>query len=213
VTGGGAPRPRLIVIGGGEHARVVMDAIQSRGSYELLGFTDPEPCDETTRRLGVPRLGDEAALASHAGALGVLGFGALATRPRRVEAVEGLTSRLGGWGTVVHATAWVSPSAVIGPGAVILARAVVQTGARIGAHCVVNTGAIVEHDAVLGDHAQLAPGVILGGGARVGRLAYLGLGAVVRDHTAVGAEATVGMGAVVVADVAEGATVLGVPAR
>jgi acetyltransferase EpsM len=213
VTGGGVSRPRLIVIGGGEHARVVMDAVQSGGSHQLLGFTDPEPCEETTRRLGVSRLGDEAAVTSHLGAVGVLGFGALAHRARRIEAVERLTPRLGGWGTVVHASAWVSPTAVIGPGAVILARAVVQTGARIGAHCVVNTGAIVEHDVVLGEHAQLAPGVILGGGARVGRLAYLGLGAVVRDHTAVGAGATVGMGAVVVADVAEGVTVLGVPAR
>jgi acetyltransferase EpsM len=201
------------VIGGGEHARVVIEAVQSGVSHHLLGFIDPEPCEETTRRLGVARLGHEAALASNPGALGVLGFGALATRGRRTEAVDRLTPGLGGWGTVVHATAWVSPTATIGPGTVILARAVVQTGARIGAHCVINTGAIVEHDVVLGDHAQLAPGVILGGGARVGRLAYLGLGAVVRDHTAVGARATVGMGAVVVADVGEGAQVLGVPAR
>ena len=213
MTGGGTPRPRLVVIGGGEHARVVIEAVQSGASHELLGFIDPEACEETTRRLGIARLGDEAALGSTSAALGVLGFGALATRNRRVEAVERLTPRLGGWGAVVHATAWVSPTARIGPGTVILARAVVQTGARIGAHCVVNTGAIVEHDVVLGDHAQLAPGVVLGGGARVGRLAYLGLGAVVRDHAAVGAGATVGMGAVVVADVAEGAQVLGVPAR
>ena len=213
MTAGGAPRPRLVVIGGGEHARVVIEAIRSGGTHQLLGFIDPEPCEETTRRLGVARLGDEAALASAPGALGVLGFGALATRARRLEAVERLAPRLGGWGTVVHATAWVSPTAVVGPGTVILAHAVVQTGARIGAHCVVNSGAVVEHDVVLGDHAQLAPGVVLGGGARVGRLAYLGLGAVVRDHTAVGAGATVGMGAVVVADVADGATVLGLPAR
>jgi acetyltransferase EpsM len=210
---GGTPRPRLIVIGGGEHARVVMEAARSDGSHQLLGFTDAEACEETTRRLGVARLGDEAALASAPGALGVLGFGALATRGRRVEAVERLTPRLAGWATVVHATAWVSPTATVGPGTVILARAIVQTGARIGAHCVVNTGAIVEHDVVLHDHVQLAPGVILGGGARIGRLAYVGLGGVVRDHTAVGAGATVGMGAVVVADVADGATVLGLPAR
>jgi acetyltransferase EpsM len=213
VTGGAASRARLIVIGGGEHARVVIEAVQSGASHQLLGFIDPESCEETTRRLGVPRLGDEAVLASSPGALGVLGFGALATRARRAEVVERLTPRLGGWGAVVHATAWVSPTATIGPGTVILARAVVQTGARIGAHCVVNTGAIVEHDVVLGDHSQLAPGVVLGGGARVGPLAYLGLGAVVRDHTTIGAGATVGMGAVVVADVAEGARVLGVPAR
>jgi acetyltransferase EpsM len=120
---GGAARPRLVVIGGGEHARVVIEAARSGDSYELLGFTDPEPCEETVRRLGVPRLGDESALATTPGAVGVLGFGALATRARRVEAVDRLAPRLGGWATVVHATAWVSPTATIGPGTVILARA------------------------------------------------------------------------------------------
>ncbi len=213
MSGGGPLRSGLIVIGGGEHARVVIEAIRTGGGQDLLGFIDPERCEETARRLGVERLGGEGALEAHPGAFGVLGFGALATRSRRVEAVERFTPRLAGWATVVHASAWVSPTAFIGEGAVILARAVVQTGARIGAHCVVNSGVIVEHDVVLGDHAQLAPGVILGGGARVGPLAYVGLGAVVRDHVAIGGGATVGMGAVVVKDVPDGARALGVPAR
>ncbi|HEY9445351.1 MAG TPA: acetyltransferase [Gemmatimonadales bacterium] len=205
---------RVIVIGGGEHARVLIEAIRaSAPGHELLGFVDPRNCEETTRHLATPRLGDEEALARYAGALGILGFGALDARNRRVEAVERLTPLLGGWATVIHSSAWVSPSATVGAGTVIMAGAVVQTGARIGAHCVVNTGAVVEHDVVLDDHAQLAPGVTLGGGARIGRLAYIGLGAVVRDHTAVGAGATVGMGAVVVRDVADGLQVIGVPAR
>jgi acetyltransferase EpsM len=208
----GTGRP-LIVIGGGEHARVVIDAIRSSGTHALLGFIDPEPCEETGRRLAVQRLGGEEAVAGHPQAAGLLGFGALATRARRVDAVERLTPRLSGWGTVVHAAAWVSPSATIGEGTVILAGAVVQTGARIGAHCVVNTGVIVEHDVVVDDQVQLAPGVILGGGARVGRLAYLGLGARVRDHVTIGDAATVGMGAVVVRDVVEGTQVIGIPAR
>jgi acetyltransferase EpsM len=213
VSGGGPLRSGLIVVGGGEHARVVIEAIRTGGGQDLLGFIDREPCAETVRRLGVERLGWEEALESHPGAFGILGFGALATRAARVDIVERFTPHLGGWATVVHASAWISPTASIGEGTVILARAVVQTGARIGAHCVVNTGTIVEHDVELGEHAQLAPGVILGGGARVGALAYVGLGAVVRDHVAIGDGATVGMGAVVVKDIPDGARALGVPAR
>jgi acetyltransferase EpsM len=204
----------LVVIGGGEHARVVIEAIRADGgSHQLIGFVDPEMCEETTRRLGVPRLGGEEVLQGHAGALGVLGFAALDTRNRRDEAARRLTPLLGGWAVIVHGSAWVSPTASVGAGTVIMAGAVVQTGARIGAHCVVNTGAIVEHDVLLGDHAQLAPGVTLGGAARIGASAYIGLGAVVRDHIVVGAGATVGMGAVVVRDVVAGARVMGVPAR
>jgi acetyltransferase EpsM len=204
---------RIVVVGGGEHARVVIEAIRAAGSMQLIGFVDPELCEETSRRLGVPRLGGEDALVRHPGALGILGFAALETRSTREKAVRRLTPVLGGWAVVVHSSAWVSPTAAVGKGTVIMAGAVVQTGARIGEHCVINTGAIVEHDAVLGEHVQLAPGATLGGAARIGAQTYIGLGAVVRDHIAVGAGATVGMGAVVVRDVAAGARVMGVPAR
>jgi sugar O-acyltransferase (sialic acid O-acetyltransferase NeuD family) len=205
---------RIVVIGGGEHARVVIEAIRSGADLpDLLGFVDPDACEETSRRLGVLRLGGEDALERHGEARGILGFAALESRSRREDAVRRLTPLLAGWARVVHASAWVSPTATVEGGTVIMAGAVVQTGARIGAHCVINTGAIVEHDVVLDDHAQLAPGVTLGGGVRIGSQAYIGLGAAVRDHVTIGAGATVGMGAVVVRDGPAGARVIGVPAR
>ena len=205
---------KIIVIGGGEHARVVISAIRSAGAAgELSGFVDPEPCVETADRFGIRRLGDDLALQSHSDAHAVLGFGALDSAARRREAVRRLSPLVRGWAIVVHACAWVSAEAALGEGTVVMAGAVVQTGARIGAHCVVNTAAVVEHDVILEDFVQVAPGAILGGGVRIGADAYIGMGAVIRDHTKIGAGAVVGMGAVVVADVAPKARVLGVPAR
>ena len=82
-------RARIVVIGGGEHARVVIEAIRSgRGAQEVIGFVDPEPCEETTRRLRVPRLGGEGVLVEHPGAVGVLGFAAPDARERRQEAAR-----------------------------------------------------------------------------------------------------------------------------
>lgn len=204
----------IVVIGGGEHARVVMSAIRTGASGgELAGFVDPEPCAETTRRFGVRRLGDDSALRSHPGAHVVLGFGSLDSSGSRQETVRRLTPIVKGWATIVHEQAWISPQAALGEGSVVMAGAVVQTGARVGAHCIINTSAVVEHDVILEDFVQVAPGAILGGGVRVGAAAYIGMGAVIRDHTNIGAGAVVGMGAVVVADVADGARVVGVPAR
>jgi acetyltransferase EpsM len=204
----------IVVIGGGEHARVIMSAIRTGASNgELAGFVDPKPCSETAERFGVRRLGDDNALKSHPPAHAVLGFGAVDSARSRQETVRRLTPMVKGWATIVHGRALVSAEVAIGEGSVIMAGAVVQTGARIGAHCVVNTSAVIEHDVTLEDFVQVAPGAILGGGVRVGAAAYIGMGAVIRDHTSVGAEAVVGMGAVVVGDVAAGARVLGVPAR
>jgi acetyltransferase EpsM len=206
--------PRIVIIGGGEHARVVLDAILAGAdSSEVAGFVDPRPCLETAERFGVKRLGDEDALEKYRDLHAVLGFGALETRFRRLEAVRRLAPRVAGWASVIHKSAWISPTSVIAEGSVIMPGVMIQTGARIGAHCVVNTGAVVEHDVVLEDFVQVAPGVTLGGGARVGANAYIGMGATVRDHISVGPGAVIGMGSVVVRDVAQGAQVMGAPAR
>jgi acetyltransferase EpsM len=205
--------PRLILIGGGEHARVVVEAVRAMGQAELVGFVDPEPCAETIRRLAVRRLGTDAALDEHPGAWGVLGIAAFGSLAGRKRIVARLSPKVEGWATVIHPSAWVSPTAIVEPGAVIMAAAVVQSGARVGAHCVVNTGAIVEHDVELGAFSHAAPRAVLGGGARVGEGAYIGMGAAVRDHVTLGAEVLIGMGAVVVSSVEPGRRVVGVPAR
>jgi len=210
----------LVVLGGGEHARVVIEAASSvPGAWQVAGLTDPRPSERTVQVTGVTHLGDDDAFALRYGALEpaqrpllVLGMGLPAGAAIRRK----LASRFGSdlaWATIVHRDASVSPSASVGPGSVILAGAVISAGAAIGRHAIVNTAAVVEHDVLVGDRAHIGPGAVLGGGAIVGPDAFVGLGALVRDHVTIGAGATVGMGAVVVADVPEDATVMGNPAR
>jgi acetyltransferase EpsM len=205
----------LVVVGGGEHARVVIEAARSRPDlWDVTGFVDPAPCVETATRLAVRRLGDDDSVVSAtAWPWLVLGVGAVGVSSRRERIVTAYAPRAPRWATIVHAAAWVSPTAVLEPGAVVMAGAVVNSGARLGAHAVVNTGAVVEHDVTVGAFAQLGPGAVVGGGAAIEDGAYLGLGCRVRDHVRVGREALVGMGAVVVADVEAGAIVVGVPAQ
>jgi acetyltransferase EpsM len=204
----------LVVIGGGEHARVVIETARSRPDlWSVDGFADPEPCEDTQRRLGVRWLGTDTAVLGRPGLMFVLGIGAVGVGDTRRALVERYAAAGARFATLVHATAWVSPTARIHEGAVVFAGAVVQTAAEIGAHAVVGTRAVIEHDVHLGAFAQAGPGVVTGGGVKIGDGAYLGLGACVRDHITIGERAMVAMGAVVTADVAAGATVLGVPAR
>src|SRR3989442_13863037 len=134
-----ASRP-LILIGGGEHARVVAEAVRSSPSgANLLGFVDPAACEKTTN-LQLARLGDDSALADHPGAIAVLGIGASGPSSHRAEVVGRVSPLVSSWAVVIHQTAWVSPSASLGEGTVVMAGAVVNSGARIGNHCVVNTG-------------------------------------------------------------------------
>lgn len=205
---------RILVLGAGGHARVVIDALRNAGGAEVVAALDDDPRLAGGRCEGVAVLGPLAELPRVVADLGVQAFVvAIGSGERRLAlaaAAEaaGLVAR-----SVVHAAATVAGSAQIDAGAMILARAVVNPGARVGAHAIVNTGAIVEHDAEVGAGAHLAPGAILCGAARLGARAHGGAGSVVREGISVGADAIVGAGAAVVRDVPEGARVAGVPAR
>lgn len=217
------PRPvtaqRLAIVGGGEHAVVVLEAARSRPDlWAVVGYSDRQRdarlsgYEPTVADLGTDddladRLADDRSTPSV-----VLGVGGGTKPAERIAIVERFRAGTS-WATVVHAAAIVSPSATIHDGAVLMAGVVVQGGAVIGRHAIVNTGAIVEHDVVIGDYAHIGPGAAIGGGTRVGDGVLVGLGARVRDHVTIGNRATLGMGAVVVTDVAANATVLGVPAR
>lgn len=204
---------RLVLIGGGEHARVVAEAAGASG-WTPVGYT---AADSASPSIDLPLLGSDADLAALLEAMQpedrpalILGFGGSPAARRAAVAVLPPDAT---WAAIVHPSAWVSPTATVGAGSVILAGAVVNAGARIGPHAIVNSRAVVEHDVRIGAHAHVGPGATIGGGTTVGEDALVGLGAAVRDHVSVGRAAVVAMGAVVVDDVAVGAVVIGVPAR
>jgi len=204
---------RLVLIGGGEHARVVAEAAGSNPeAFEILGFVDPNECPETEERLGIRRLGSEASLAKCDSAHGILGVGATGPTTRRAEIVERVSPMVNGWATIRHRNATVSPSATIEEGTVLMAGTVINSGARIGKHCVINSGAVVEHDVYIADHVIVGPQATIGGGTRIGDGCFIGLGASIRDHLCIGSLTLVGMGAVVVTDAGSNKILLGVPA-
>ena len=120
-----------------------------------------------------------------------------------------------GWSfpVVVHPTAHVAPSAVLGPGVFVGPNAVIGSAAVLDEHVFVSRGALVGHHASFGAFTRLNPGANVGGNAIVGANVLLAMGCVVRDGVSVGDDAVVAAGAVVVADIEAGASVRGVPAR
>jgi acetyltransferase EpsM len=204
----------LILIGGGEHARVVLDAAASRpGVWRVMGYSDLQPRPELDV-LGLAWLGDDSTAASGlAGRPCIITVGSTPGSAVRQRISQELGSSGLTWASVFHASAILSATAVIGQGVAVLAGAAVNPGARVDDHAIVNTGAIVEHDSRIGAFVHLGPGSIVGGGTSIGSGTFIGLGARIRDHIRIGVDAVIGMGAVVVQDVPDRTTYVGVPAR
>lgn len=191
-----------ILIGGGEHARVVLDTLLSRGE-KVHALFDPKYSDAL---FGIPQMGAyQPNVFPNAKAIVAIGHNA--TR-RKVVATSNHA-----FGDVVHASAVVSKFAQWSEGTMIFAGAIVQANAHIGKHVIVNTGAQIDHDCVVHDFAHLAPGVILCGTVHIGEGALIGAGATVIPGIKVGKWAVVGAGAVVTKDVPDYAVVVGVPSK
>lgn len=201
---------KIIVIGAGGHAKVIIEVIRAAGHYDILGLIDP---GEIRSLLGVPVLGDDAQVASLYQRGVRTAVVALGNNRLRQEIGTQLCAVGFDLPALVHPGACLSPSARIEGGAVVMCGATVGTEATVRRLAIINTGAIVEHDNDIGEAAHIGPGCALAGSVRIGERALVGVGSAVRPNVSIGADATVGAGSAVVADVPPGAVVGGVPAR
>lgn len=199
----------VLLMGGGGHAAVVADAVREMGLH-LLGFLDD---DAQASLPGTSHLGPIATVNSLANHVAIIHAAAGSADLRRAWMHTAKQSAAEcAFMPIVHPSAVVSPSAVIGSGAFIGPLVAVNARATIGQGVIINTGAIVEHDCTIGDFAHIAPRAVLAGGASVGESAMVGCGAVVLPGRRIGDGATLGAGAVAVRDVPNNTTATGVPA-
>lgn len=206
---------KVVGIGAGGHARVLIDALRLCGA-EVVALTEANEALWNREIAGVrvaggddfwPKLLDAGV--RHA----FIALGSVDSSRARRTVYERAMSAGFEIVSVVHPRAVVASSARLGIGVQILAGSIVNADAIIGDNVIINTAAVVEHDCVIGNHAHIATGARLAGAVRVGEGAHIGIGAAVRQHITIGAEAIVGAGAAVVRDVPPGVTVVGVPAR
>jgi sugar O-acyltransferase (sialic acid O-acetyltransferase NeuD family) len=192
---------KVILQGGGEHARVVLDCLLS-GNIEVSGVFDPK---YSGTLFGVPQRGVyDPTFEPEAKAIVAIGDNAL----RKV--VVSRTRHQ--FANAIHESVLISSLSTMGIGNMILHRVVIQAQAKIGNHCIINTNAQVDHDCAIDDYVHLAPGVILCGCVSIGEGAFLGAGAVVIPGKKIGAWATVGAGAIVLQDIPDYAVAVGNPA-
>ncbi|QOI97877.1 MAG: acetyltransferase [Flammeovirgaceae bacterium] len=193
---------KIILQGGGEHARVVLDALLSDKS-EVLALFDPK---YNGHLFGIPQLGKYDP-GFETDALVIVAIGNNKIRKEVAAKTKHNFARL------IHSTAIVSPFAEIGNGSMVLHGVIIQAQTRIGNHVIVNTGARVDHDCLIDNYVHLAPGCVLCGTVQVGEGTLVGAGSTVLPGIKIGSWSVIGAGSVVTKNIPDGVVVAGNPAK
>jgi UDP-perosamine 4-acetyltransferase len=187
IDGPRRPLP-LVIVGAGCHARVLIDALACVGRSVLAALDD----DDAIK--GYPASDVEL----------VNGVGSFKTTAQR-DAIYRRFNDLGyRFARIIHPSAIISYSAVLGDGVQVMAGSVVGPGAAIGVNSIINTRAAVDHDCRIGESVHIAPGATLSGSVSIGDGTHIGTGAVVIQGISIGRRCLIAAGAVVYRDLPDG---------
>lgn len=188
---------RYLVLGGGGHARVIIDILASY-NIPIEAIVAPE-LGRTQEFKGLKHLRKDDEV-RHYNANEVTLVNALGSLPDQYNLREELFKRFKKadyqFLTVVSGAAIISKYAILEEGVQVLPGAVLNA-CNVGENSIVNTGAIVEHDVIIGKHCHIAPGATICGNVTLGNNVHLGAGATVIQGIDIGDSAIVGAGSVV----------------
>ncbi len=103
--------------------------------------------------------------------------------------------------TLVHPSAVVSSSVIIGKGSVVMPNVVINTKTKIGNGCIINSSSVVEHENTIGNFVHISPQVALAGNVIISDYVHVGIGSSVKQGITVGENSIIGVGSVVLKNI------------
>lgn len=170
----------LLIIGAGGHGKVVAEAAELSGDWNIISFLDDRK--NLTSVLGFKVVGtlnqyrDFSTVYSNA-------IVALGDNEKRLEWIEKLIQAGFEVPVIVHPHASVSKYSSIQLGTVILSRAVVNTDTTVGKGCIVNINACVDHDCEIEDGVHIGSSATVRSMCHIERLAVIGAASLVKSST------------------------------
>lgn len=161
----------LLIIGAGGHGRVVKEVAEALG-YDKIAFLD----DNSVEAIG--KIADSKSFVQEYQAA----FVGIGNNKFRNELLQRLEQEGFKIPVLLHPTAYISKTAVIGKGTVLEPKAIVNANSRVGVGCIISVGAIVDHDVVLEACVHVNAGAICKAGSFVVKETKVDAGQVVKGY-------------------------------
>ena len=209
-------KKKIIIIGGGGHAKVLIDLIDKSNKFQIVGIVDPKK-NKNEKINGIKVLGNDNVLPKYQ-KKGVkflaLGVGADAHKLKnRVLIWEKLRKQGFKFPALIHKNTIISKNTEIGEGAQIFCYSVVNSGASIGANVVLNTNSIIEHGCKISDNVFTGSRVTICGDVKVERNSFIGANVCILPKVQIKKNVVIAAGSVVINNIGKNKKIKGVPAK
>ncbi len=205
---------KIIIIGGGGHAKVVIAILKKLSVFSILGYLD---VNDRGAILGVAYLGTDDQLPiikkKYPECAAAIGVGNVDVSFNRQKIKEKLVKEGFKLPALVAASAVIQEDVLLKPGAVVMDGVVIHSGSRIGACAIINTKSSIDHDCHVGDFVHVGPGSTICGGVKIERNTLVGAGTVIIQNKAIAEQCLIGAGSTVIGDLLETGKYAGTPAR
>ena len=211
-------KEKIILIGCGEHARMVIDNIEEVGNIEIFGIITSISEDVGKRVYGYQILGvneqiddifkENQDLTGYFLTIGTLKNANMKIREEMYKKMDLKYRAI----NVIHPSAIISQHAQIGYGNIFEAYTKVANGVVVGNHCIVNSYTAINHDQIVGNNVLIAGNVSMAG-CRIGDNTIIADGASIGFKKSVGKNCVIGDGAVVTKDIPDNVIAYGNPAK
>lgn len=165
---------RLIILGAGGFGRTVADMALQSGRYDTVVHLDDNPGRNVIGKLASYQEWKDGATEM------VPAFGNNSFRLNWCQKIAEACIPLA---TIVHAKAYVSPTATIGAGTVVLPMAVVNTETVVEMGCIINCGALIDHGCVIEEGCHICLGAVVKAENRIAALTKIDAGGVIEART------------------------------
>lgn len=204
----------VIVLGGGGHAKVLIDALL-KNYVKVLGFTDLNSDFSGKKILDIPWLGNDEIVFEYSqeSILLVNGVGSVGSTLKRCQLFDGFKEKGYLFTKVIHPSAIVASSVELHEGVQLMAGVIIEVDSVIGHNSIINTKVSINHDCRISAHVHIAPGATLSGGVWIGEGSHIGPGVTIIQNIKIGHNCLIGAGTVVVDDIPDNVVVMGVPGK
>ena len=206
---------KIVIIGGGGHAKVVLDILIKINKYEIEGII-VDKINEKAELRGIPVFLGDSKLdyffnsGIHKVAIGIGGY---RDNKLRMNIFNLLKKKNFEPINVIDPSAIISETVKFGEGNVVFPGVVLNTGVILGNNNIIATGATIDHETIIEDNVLISAGVTVGAYSRIKDGALIALGAKIISGVEIGSSSLVAAGAVVTQNIKPLETVYGIPAR